>query len=403
MSRSISTTLALVSISLSLLLPQAACSEPSPQSGKGFPASKETGNGLGIFFKKPNAKRFEFFPWESEETLNGLIWDIKYKPGAEIVFAPGIYVIEQRIFVNEVPDLRMSGMPGTRLVFAAGPDKTDTNTNPINRGDTFIHVEHPERFKVDWRYQLYKADGRGDRVLEFVVKSVLEDRLELTLPAHFMPHVKEIPSGCQIMEELNFFRVRRCPNFVLENLEMDGLNRGGIRGHTNYCGIYATGLYKEHERPTTLGFEIRGCRFKNLKGRGLVFYGMGDVLIENNYFENIRAQAMEIDHFSSGHIRNNYVNGAEVGVMVNDAFESIVEGNVLTNCGHGVRFLMVYPDDWVNTGNIIRDNRIGPGCKAGVHFFSKGLSQNVVTGNTFIGFKNEHKVINGAGNTIELE
>ncbi len=357
---------------------------------------------LGFYVHFPKQERYDFFEWESETTLNDVLWDIKYKPGAHIYILPGTYEIEQRIFVNEIPDLKISGLPGVRFVFAEGADKLCGNSRHINEGDTEIYVEDTSLFNPEWRYQIYAADGRGDRILEFEVTTVHEDHVKLRVPAHFMPHVKGVPKDSQIMEQLNMFRVRRCPNFILENVEMDGRNRGGIRGHTIYSGIYATGLYKAHERATTLGFEVRGCVFKNLKGRGVVFYGMADCLIQNNYFENIRAQAIEIDHFSSGHILGNYVNGAEVGVMVNDAYESIVESNILTHCKHAVRFLEIYNDEWVNSGNIIRDNQIGPGCRGGIVFFNEGMTDNQVVGNRFLDIKDGDRVVRGEGNIIDL-
>ena len=129
---------------------------------------------------------------------------------------------------------------------------------------------------------------------------------------------------------------------------------------------------------------------------------MEDVLIEGNYFEHIRAQAIEIDHFASGHVKGNVVNGAEIGVMINDAYESVVEGNVLRHCQDGVRFREIYDDDWVNTGNIVRDNFIGPGYRYGVYFQFEGCTDNLVEGNVFVGFKDTARVFGGEGNVIRL-
>ena len=89
--------------------------------------------------------------------------------------------------------------------------------------------------------------------------------------------------------------------------------------------------------------------------------------------------------------------------MVNDAYESIVEGNVLTHCTHGVRFLEVYKDDWVNSGNIIRDNIFGPGTRAGVFFFNEGMTDNVITGNFYEGMADEYRVVDGEGNQVDFK
>ena len=147
---------------------------------------------------------------------------------------------------------------------------------------------------------------------------------------------------------------------------------------------------------------VRNCHFSNLSGRGVAFYGMKDVIIEDCRFQNIRAQAIEIDHFSSGIIRNNWVQGAETGVMINDAFDSIVEHNALIDCREGVRFLMLFYDEWANTGNVVQNNRIGPGCETGVMFDGSGLRGNTVRNNMFYYMPDDKRVTNSIGNTVEF-
>ena len=357
---------------------------------------------LGFFARGAGEERLRFHPWKGERTLNGVLYQMRHKDGtAEIHFAPGRYEIEQWIHVNEVNNLTISGSSEVELVFSEGPDRTTLISAPVSAGNTSMLVEHPDRLKAGRRYQIYRADGRADRLLEFTVMDVMDGVVLLTEPARYMQHVKDVPVGSQVMEELNFFRVRASPGFTLQGINMDGRNRGGIRGHTIYCGVYATGRYKEHQRATTLGMSVRNCTFRNLSGRGMAFYGWADVVVEDNYFSGIRAQAIEIDHFASGVIKNNVIDGAEVGVMVNDAYESIIEGNMIRNCGHGVRFLELYKDDWVNTGNVVRDNWIGPGCRAGVMFFNEGMVDNPISGNRYFDLREAVQVINGQGNPID--
>lgn len=366
----------------------------------------KVGTGLGIFVKDPGATDYRFVPWKSDQTFNSVTYRARNKPGLHIVFAPGEYEIQSRLDLHFNPDARISGGPRTRLVFPMGPDMIGFNTKAIEAGDTQVIVSHPELFKANARYQAYLANGRMDRQVEITVGAVDVKNMRVTLKeaVRFLPHVKKtgLPAGLQFMEELNFFHVLKCPNLVIEDLEMDGRDRGGIRGHTIYSGIYASGMHHKEGKPETDGFHVRGCTFKNLKGRGVVFYGMSGALIENNYFEHIRAQAIEIDHISSGVIRNNYVNGAETGVMVNDAYDSLVECNTFVNCENGVRFLKVYPQEWVNQHNTVKSNRIGPGCRIGVEFSNAGPINNTVTGNTFIGLEDDKRVKGGEGNTIEF-
>lgn len=387
-----------------------SCGEPSEDTPKQAKADPEAmapdltnvGNGLGLFVRSPGAKVTQYYEWESEETFNAVARRARNKPGLHIHFAPGDYTIHKRLVLHVIPDAVISGAPGARLVFADGPDVVGRNLDSIEKGAAFITVDHPEAFKAGHRYQAYKPNGKGDRQLEFEVEEIAEGRLKLKSPAKFFPHVVAIGANYQIVEELNFFHVLSCPNLTIRNIEMDGRNRGGIRGHTTYCGIYASGMHHGDARPEVIGLHVQGCTFKNLMGRGLVFYGIAGALIEDNYFEQIRAQAIEIDHISSGIVRNNYVNGAETGVMLNDAFESVVEGNTMIQCGNGVRFLKIYPHDWVNKGNQIRGNRIGPGCRSGIEFSNDGMTDNVVIHNVFIGMTDQARVTNGAHNIIVL-
>ncbi|MEZ5973574.1 MAG: right-handed parallel beta-helix repeat-containing protein [Planctomycetota bacterium] len=75
---------------------------------------------------------------------------------------------------------------------------------------------------------------------------------------------------------------------------------------------------------------MENCRIENLKGRGFAAYGMNEVLVEGCYFANADSQAIELDHFSSGQVRNNEsIHSSGVGIALNDAFDSVVEGNVV--------------------------------------------------------------------------
>ena len=358
----------------------------------------------GFFLRPHGQKRFQFVEWESEATLTNALADLPkgVEGRAEVRMAPGRYVVEQQILIEGVDRLTITGGLGAQFVFADGPDVTTFLSAPVVDGDVVLRVEQLGQLREGFNYQVYSADGRGDRLLEFSVLAIKDELVYLKRSVQFMPHVREIPSGAAVVEEVNFLRVIECNDLSLEGLHFDGRHRGGGRTHTTYCGVYATGRFVEHQRATNKGLRVRNCSFKNFKGRGVVFYAMEDVFVEGNYFEHIRAQAIEIDHLASGHIRGNVVNGAEVGVMINDAYESIVEGNVLRHCQDGVRFLEIYDDDWVNTGSIVRDNLIGPGYRSGVYFQGSGCVDNVIEGNAFVGLGDHQRVIGGEGNVIRF-
>ena len=64
----------------------------------------------------------------------------------------------------------------------------------------------------------------------------------------------------------------------------------------------------------------------------------------------------------------------------------------------------IFPEEWVNTGNIVRDNIIGPGCANGVLFqddITDGITGNIVVGNMFDRLDKKRHVVNGKGNTVD--
>jgi len=357
----------------------------------------------GIFVRQKGKKRYSFVEWKSEETVVNILGGSRAAGGGELHFAPGTYTFENGMIIYRIPNLTITGSPGVVLEFADGPDVLPLTLKAAKKGDTSLFLDRAEGLRPGWRYELYAPNLDATRVLEFLVESVDGNEVHLGQPVHFMPHVKRIPRGSRVVSKLNMFRVERSANFVLKNLTVDGKKRGPVRGHTTYCGVYATGFYHAGERPRTLGLTVTGCTFRNLQGRGICAYGLGDILLEGNALYDIRAQAIEIDHYSSGVVINNFIDGAETGILFNDAFESLAEGNVLRNCGTGIAIMRIFPEDWVNTGNVVRDNRIGPGCKRGVDLIDRlfeGVTGNTVRGNVFVGMPRETWLFGGEGNTI---
>jgi hypothetical protein len=359
----------------------------------------------GVFVRRKGKERFRFTEWTSEEMLVRIFENLRTWQGGELHFAPGTYTFERGIDISGIPDLTISGSPAVVLQFADGPKVTPLMLEAAKEGDTTLRVDSTEGLKEGWWYELYAPDLDATRVLEFKIVSIDGQLVHMKNPVSFMPHVSEIPAKTRVFSQINMFRIRKCPRFKLANVTVDGRTRGPVRGHTTYCGVYANGDYHVGERPRTSGFTVTGCTFKNLQGRGFCAYGLGGILIEGNVFQDIRAQAIEIDHFSSGHVINNLVDGAEIGVLLNDAFESLVEGNVLRGCGTGVGFLRIFPQEWVNTGNVVRDNHVGPGCRKGVEFIDRvfdGLAGNTVQGMRFVDLPEERQIIGHEGNTVQV-
>jgi hypothetical protein len=363
-----------------------------------------TPDGKGLFVRRKGAERLEFVPWESEDTADAVFRYVKFYRGGEVHFTPGRFPFRQGLDVRGIPGVRISGSPGTVLEIADRPEKTPLLTAPALPGDLYLTVDRPELMRAGWRYQLYSPDNDRTRVLEFEVHRVEGDRVYVYDRIAYMPMVDEIPAGSRVLEEVNLLRIRKCDGAVIEGLTFDGRGQGAVRGHTIYGGIYATGLYKSGERPTTSGLTVRGCTFRGLMGRGFCVYGWGDVRVEDCGFYDIHAQAIEIDHFSSAYVTANHIVGAESGIMLNDCFETLVEGNVMSDCLIGIRLLRIFPEEWVNTGNVVQDNRIGPNCNKGIAFEDNegsGNTGNKVRGNHFVRIAESLRIHAAEGNTLK--
>jgi hypothetical protein len=356
----------------------------------------------GVYVRLAGEETSTFYKWFSERTVNRQLRRLREAGGGELTFAPGTYRVLRGFIVPQVPNLSISGSPGTELVFMPEP-ATPLTVQAVLEGDHAIRVDRAEGLYPGWEYQLYAPDLDTTRVLEFRIEAIEGNDLILSEPVKFLPRQDSIPVGSRVLVTSNFFKVLGSPGLVIENLILDGRGRGDVRGHTLYGGVYATGLL-QHARPEVHGLTIRNCTFRGLKGRGVAVYGLADVLVEHCEFHDITAQAIEIDHYSSGRVADNLVDGAEVGVMLNDCFETVVEDNELRNCLTAVRLLRIFDEEWINVGNVVRHNRIGRGNRRGVVFedeVSSGLCGNYVLENHFIGQGPKSRVIDAEGNTVE--
>jgi len=356
----------------------------------------------GIWVRLKGEEQPSFFPWASEVTVNRQLRRLRDAEGGELTFAPGTYSVLRGFLVPQVPDLTISGSPGTELVFKDEP-RTPLTLDVVESGARTIRVDRTDDLRVGLEYQVYAADLDKTRVLEFQVESVEGDTIHLAEPAKLLAHYESIPAGSRVLLTCNFFKVLGCQRLVIQGLSMDGRERGDVRGHTLYGGVYASGLL-QHARPKIHGLTVRDCTFRGLAGRGVAVYGYDEVAIENCEFHDITAQAIEIDHFSSARVAGNRIDGAEVGVMLNDCFDTLVEDNELSNCLTAVRFLRLFGEDWVNTGNVVHNNRIGPGNRRGVVFedeIADGLSGNRVVANHFIGQGPKSRIVDPGANKVE--
>ncbi len=363
------------------------------------PENAQIPDARGVFVTPKGAETARFVPWTGEASVQYQFALLREAGGGELIFAPGDYELEAGFRIARTNDLRVAGSRTTRLHFAPEPAVRPTLLAEATRGAVTLRVANSKTMRPGRSYQVYKESLEGDRILEFTVKSIEGETVHLTRGVHIMGHVKDIPAGSIVIDEINAFRVIECENLLIEGLEIDGMNRGDVHGHTTYCGVYAVGVNRPRQLPTTSGLTIRGCYIHGMKGRGVCVYSMKDILLEGNHVHTIDSQAMEIDHFAQGIVRGNTLGDAGVGVALNDAYDSLVEANTFQDCRMGVGLVKHFDDEPFNQGNIVRSN-VFVGGGRGVNI-QNGIRNNTVTDNHFGGLKKANWVEQKGGNVDE--
>lgn len=315
----------------------------------------------GYFVHAKGQRAATFKPWTGEMALNRELVRLQVAGGGELRLTPGDYELEFGLFMLECRGITLAGMPGARLVFAPEPAERARLVRPARIGDTALEVDRPDLLRPGWNYQLYAPDRVGDRLLEFAVAGIDGARIALRGPVAFMGHVQEIPAGAIVVQELNALRLRGVDDVTIEGLAIDGRGRGDVRGHTTFSGVIATGDAGAGRQAVNSGLVVRGCTFEGLTGRGIAVYSMKGVRIEGCTFRSIATEALEIDHHSSGVVLGNFVQGATVGIVLNDAFDTTVSANHVHDSAVGIALVRHFDDPSVNRGLAIVGNRVTGG------------------------------------------
>ena len=347
------------------------------------------------FFVQPKGQRAAtFHPWTDEMALNRELVRLQVAGGGELRLTPGDYELQFGLFMLGSRGITLAGMPGARLVFAAEPAERARLVRPALVGATALEVDRPELLRPGWNYQLYAPDGKGDRLLEFAVAGIEDGQIALRSAVELMGHVKGIPAGSIIVQELNGLRLRGVDDVTIEGLVIDGRGRGDVQGHTTFSGVIASGNSGAGEHAVNSGLVIRGCTFEGLTGRGIAVYAMTGVRVEGCTFRSIRTEALEIDHFSSGLVHGNFVQGAAVGIVLNDAFDTTVSANQVHDASIGIGLVRHFDDPAVNRGLVIVGNRVtGHGVGISLGGLADGFE---LVGNDLTTLADTRRIVGGA-------
>ena len=338
---------------------------------------------LGIFVSARGAQGAVFVPWVDDGTVNRAIAELKNTDGGEVRFAPGTYTI-RRIVIRNVDNVTVKGVPGVKLIFPEAKAEPPRLVEPALPGDTRLVFDHPVTLLPQARYQLLNDDGF--RHLEFTVKSTDGPNVTPTRPIRPVLPYPAVPAGAILFEEFNFFHISGANNVTIQGLEIDGANLGTKDAHTIYSGVLSRNKYVPNntKRSSVTGLRVLDNTFRNLAGRGVAVYSAAGVLVEGNRFVNVRSQSVEVDHYSSGRIINNNFTDCRVGIVLDDAYDTVVKGNRMVRCGIGVGFVRHFDDEWVNRDVTVEGNTItGPG-NIGIRVDElvdrNNIGENVITG-----------------------
>jgi uncharacterized ubiquitin-like protein YukD len=318
----------------------------------------------------------------TNQNINQQIIEI-CKIGGEIILPKKEFIIDQTLRIENCNNVTIKGNETTLVFPDDNPIKTQI-TQVVKENDKNIFVSNTSTIEIGRKYQIYKNDKTGDRLLEFVVTNKNHESITLQNPVKFMTHVNSIDIGDWIILERNFIEINNSNNITISNLNFNGKSSNIVRGHTIFSGILVENSFATIKNSTEIISEtltIENCNFENLSGRAIAVYATNQINIDNCRAQNVRAEAFEIDHMSSGIIQNSFINEAEIGIQLNDAFNSIVRNNEIQNTKIGINIITHFDHDWLNTNNTITDNNIDAS-ETGV-FIGNYAKTNIISDNFF--------------------
>ncbi len=355
----------------------------------------------GMLLTLKGKDQASFIPWTGQASADEAILEMQIAGGGQLVWLPGSYEIEHPFEIWNGTNLRFLGYPGATLTFPSKLRPTAHLAQQLTEGQTQIKISGAQHLELGAQYQVFPLEDGADRLLELRVTKIDGDVATIHPPVAFMKHVSEIPSGLPLVTRRNFFEFNRCQNIRIDSLVLDGRSLGTVSGHTTYCGIIIAGLPAKDLRPISSGFEISNCTFRGLQGRGIAAYKTKSLTVRNSTFSDIFAQAIEIDHFSTGLISGNSIQRASVGVALNDAFNCTVQYNNISNCGVPISFVRHFQPTWANTGHTIRWNDLRSQPGKPVISFKHEMEGNIISQNFFRGCTLDNAVVGGGGNHIQ--
>lgn len=316
--------------------------------------------------------------------------------GGELIVDGGRWLVRKEIRLPSNVVLRGTNgailrLPGPQLVEAAAAV-----------GATAIAVSDTSEFLVGGELAMLPPGSGKERIATVRIKSIEGDRLHL-----FDPLAKAVPLHSRIGYSHRMFLGYGVTNVSLINLNIDGGRDSAIPmpGHHLRSAIWISAPYNYEKGPTgkpASNITVRDCTFTNCYGRAVAFYHTVDSAVIRCRIGGLNDEAIDFDHFARRcRAIENEIDGATIGVELNDASDCEVLRNRIRNTHIGVRVWWYDKFDpaGLNTRNRIEGNFISGVSRAAIHL-GRNCIRNQVINNTVQGKIDGDRAVNQIdGNT----
>lgn len=317
---------------------------------------------------------------EDESRLVAALTKLK-GAGGEVILDGGTWIIRREVRLPGNVTLRATNnavlrLPDPRLVRESAP-----------AGAQSIAVTDVTNFRAGGELALLPPGESKERIATVRLASVdgVVLRLEKPLPV-------AIPAGSRIGYFHRMFLGYAVTNLSLINLVIDGGRDKNIPmpGHHLRSAIWISAPYNYEKGPTgnpSANITVSNCTITNCYGRAVAFYHTVDSEVTGCRIGGLKDEGIDFDHFARRcRAIDNDIDGATIGVELNDASDCEVLRNRIHNTDIGVRIWWYNKFDptGLNTRNRIEGNRIGAVSRAAI-YLGRNCVKNQVLNNTVRG------------------
>ena len=295
--------------------------------------------------------------------------------GGEVIIDGGQWLIRKEVRLSSNETIRGTNntvlrLPGPRLVSGEAPIGAQT-----------LSLDRVAEFAADGELAVLPPGGGKERITTVTVASVAGRKLRLTKPL-----TKAIPANSRIGYSHRMFLGYAVSNVSLINLQIDGGLDPAIPmpGHHLRSAIWISAPYNYEKGPTgkpASNITVRNCTFTNCYGRAVAFYHTVDSSVIDCRIGGLNDEAIDFDHFAFRcRAVGNEIDGAMIGVELNDASDCEVLRNRIRNTHIGVRVWWYDKFDpaGLNTRNRIEGNTISGVSRAAIHLGRNCLRNQVI-------------------------